>query len=115
MLRSLAAGFRPKWRSAAARRWPCTRVSHCRARSYTRHVSELHDIDLVSAPHPTIDGVDTLRLAAGQASAALASAVVGMKWDLTRTLVIGGHLTWALTNGGLTAPLTPTLAFEYAF
>jgi hypothetical protein len=81
----------------------------------TRHVSELHDIDLVSAPHPTIGGVDTLRLAAGQASATLANAVAGMKWNLTRTVVIGGHLTWALTNGGLTAPLTPTLAFEYAF
>jgi hypothetical protein len=81
----------------------------------TRHVSELHDIDLVSAPHPTIGGVETLRLAAGQASVMLARTVAGLKWNLTRTVVIGGHLTWALTNGGLTAPLTPTLAFEYAF
>jgi hypothetical protein len=81
----------------------------------TRHVSELHGIDLVSAPHPTIGGVETLRLAAGQASVTLARTIAGLKWNLTRTVVIGGHLTWALTNGGLTAPLTPTLAFEYAF
>jgi hypothetical protein len=30
-------------------------------------------------------------------------------------MVIGGHLMWSLTDGGLTGPLTPTLAFEYAF
>jgi hypothetical protein len=81
----------------------------------TRHVSELHDIDLLSAPHPTIAGVDTLRLSAGQNGALLASAVAGVKWNVTRTMVIGGHVTWALVDKGLTAPLTPTLAFEYSF
>jgi hypothetical protein len=81
----------------------------------TRRVSELHDIDLISAPHPTIAGVDTLRLMAGAKAALLANAVAGMKWNVTRTMVLGGHLSWALTNWGLTAPITPTLAFEYAF
>jgi hypothetical protein len=81
----------------------------------TRHVSELHDIGLISAPHPTIAGVDTFRLAAGNTAATLASAITGVKWNVTRTMVVGGHLMWSLTNGGLTAPLTPTLAFEYAF
>lgn len=81
----------------------------------TRRVSELHDIDLVSAPHPTIDGVDTLRLMAGQKAALLANAVAGLKWNVTHTMVVGGHLSWALTDWGLTAPITPTLAFEYAF
>jgi hypothetical protein len=81
----------------------------------TRHVSELHDMDLVSAPHPTIAGVDTLRLSAGAPAVLLANALAGVKWNVTRTMVLGGHLMWALANGGLTAPLTPTLAFEYAF
>ena len=31
------------------------------------------------------------------------------------TLVIGGHLNWPMANRGLTAPVTPTLALEYAF
>jgi hypothetical protein len=81
----------------------------------TRRVADLHAMALVSAPHPTIAGVDTLRLAADQGSTTLANAVAGLKWNITRTVVIGGHLGWALTNRGLTAPLTPTLAFEYAF
>ncbi len=38
-----------------------------------------------------------------------------MKWNVTHTLVVGGHVNWSLTHTGLTAPLTPTLAFEYAF
>jgi hypothetical protein len=81
----------------------------------TRRVSDLHEMDLISAPHPTITGVDTLRLADGADATMLANAVAGLKWNVTRTVVIGGHLSWALTNTGLTAPLTPTLAFEYAF
>jgi hypothetical protein len=81
----------------------------------TRHVSELHDIGLISAPHPTIAGVDTLRLAAGTTAATLASAITGLKWNVTHTMVIGGHLMWSLTDGGLTGRVAPTLAFEYAF
>jgi hypothetical protein len=29
--------------------------------------------------------------------------------------VIGGHLNWPMASRGLTAPVTPTLALEYAF
>jgi hypothetical protein len=81
----------------------------------TRRVADLHGMALVSAPHPTIVGVDTLRLAADQKATTLANAVAGLKWNVTRTVVLGGHLAWALTNSGLTAPITPTVAFEYAF
>jgi len=88
-----------------------------------RKVTELHSLGLVSAPHPTLRGnpaegiapVDTFRLAPGLGAETLLGIVTGMKWNVTRTLVIGGHLSWPLTHGGLTAPLTPTVALEYAF
>jgi hypothetical protein len=85
------------------------------AETLVRQVSELHRIDLVSAPHPTLAGVDTLRLSAGQGAETVAIAVTGLKWNVSRTVVLGGHLSWSLTHSGLTAPVTPTLAFEYAF
>ena len=85
------------------------------AETLIRQVSELHPIDLVSAPHPTLAGVDTLRLSAGQGAETVAIAVTGLKWNVSRTVVLGGHLSWSLTHSGLTAPVTPTLAFEYAF
>jgi hypothetical protein len=80
-----------------------------------RKVAELHGLDLVSAPHPTLQLVDTFRLAPALGAETIAGIVTGVKWNVTRTLVIGGHVSWSVTHGGLTAPLTPTLAFEYAF
>ena len=85
------------------------------AETLVRRVSALHRIDLAAAPHPTLAGVDTLRLSAGEGAVTLANAVAGLKWNVARTVVIGGHLSWSLTHGGLTAPVTPTLALEYAF
>src|SRR6185436_5490570 len=79
-----------------------------------RNVSELHSLTLVAAPHPTLKGVDTYRLAATAGAETLSGIVAGVKWNVAHTLVIGGHLSWSLTHGGLTAPLTPTLALEYA-
>ena len=80
-----------------------------------RRVSELHDFALTAAPHPAIAGVDTLRLAAGSGAAMLSNAVVGVKVNVTRTLVVGSHVTWPLAKRGLTAPITPTFGVEYGF
>lgn len=80
-----------------------------------RRVSELRDITLASQPHPTIAGVDTERLVAGPSGTTLAAAIAGLKWNVTGTLVLGGHVAWPLTGRGLTAPVTPRLSLEYAF
>jgi hypothetical protein len=80
-----------------------------------RHVSELRDITLTAAPHPTISGVDTLRLVASDDATTLVTALTGIKWNVGGTVVLAGHVAWPLTNRGLTAPITPTVALEYAF
>ncbi|MEO5894942.1 MAG: transporter [Vicinamibacterales bacterium] len=80
-----------------------------------RHVTDLQDTALVSAPHPTIIGVDTLRLSTTGAGMTLANAVAGIKWNVSGTLVLGGHVVIPLAHRGLTAPLTPTVALEYRF
>jgi hypothetical protein len=80
-----------------------------------RRVSELRDLDLVAAPHPTIAGVDTYRLSAGKGDNTALQLVAGLKWNVARTMVLGGHVRWSATHSGLTATLTPTVAFEYAF
>ena len=80
-----------------------------------RRVSELRDLDLASAPHPTILGVDTYRLVAGAGNNTVVQLVTGLKWNVARTMVLGGHVRWAATQSGLTAALAPTVAFEYAF
>jgi hypothetical protein len=80
-----------------------------------RRVSELRDLNLVAAPHPTIAGVDTYRLAAGNGDNTVVQLVTGIKWNMARTMVLGGHVRWSANKSGLTATVTPTVAFEYAF
>ena len=82
---------------------------------YGRHIEELRDISLVAEPHPTIIGVDTLRLLPGSSGTTLVTALTGLKWNVGGTLVIGGHVAWPLTERGLTATIVPTLTLEYAF
>jgi hypothetical protein len=80
-----------------------------------RRIAELADLALVSEPHPTIVGVETGRLLAGERGAWVGNAVAGFKWNPGGSVVVGGHLAFPLVRRGLTAPVTPTLTFEYAF
>jgi hypothetical protein len=80
-----------------------------------RQVSELRDLSLMSAPHPTIVGVDTLRLAPGLTGSTLLNAVISTKWNVSGTLVLSGYVAWPLVSRGLTASITPTIGLEYAF
>ena len=80
-----------------------------------RQVGELRTMELASGPHPSIPGVDTLRLEAGDAGLLLANAIAGVKWNPGGKLVVGAHVTFALAQRGLTAPLTPSLVLEYGF
>jgi hypothetical protein len=80
-----------------------------------RQVSELRDLTLMSAPHPTIVGVDTLRLAPGLTGSTLLNAVISTKWNVSGTLVLSGYVAWPLVSRGLTASITPTIGLEYAF
>ena len=79
-----------------------------------RRVTGLGRISLVSAPHPTKAGVDTLRLLADDSAVFISTAVAGVKWNVTRAVVIAGHIARPLTEAGLSAPLSGTISLEYA-
>ncbi|HXW05109.1 MAG TPA: hypothetical protein VD833_07755 [Vicinamibacterales bacterium] len=80
-----------------------------------RHVSELRSVSLAAAPHPTIVGVDTLRLVAGSSGITQVTALAGLKWNVSGTLVLAAHVRVPVVEHGLTAAVTPTVALEYAF
>ncbi|HEY7054956.1 MAG TPA: hypothetical protein VH458_00455 [Vicinamibacterales bacterium] len=80
-----------------------------------RRLSDLHEMVPVSAPHPTIAGVDTMRLLPGPDATTLSTFVSGIKWNVGSTMVLTGQVQWRLGNGGLTAPITPTVALDYLF
>ena len=80
-----------------------------------RNISELRPIELASQPHPTIQGVETLRLIGGIPGRTIAGGIAGLKWNPGGTVVVGASVRWSFTDAGLTAPLTPSLAIEYGF
>jgi len=64
-------------------------------------------------PHPTIAGVDTLRLAPVGGSTT-AFGAVGAKWNLANAWILSASVLMPLNDTGLTARLTPMIALEYA-
>jgi hypothetical protein len=85
------------------------------AELFGRYIHELREIGFASQPHPSMDGVDTFRLVGGTSGTTMMTALTGIKWNVSGTLVIGGHVAWPLTEHGLTSRITPTVALEYAF
>jgi len=81
-----------------------------------RRVDELRPLVRFAAPHPTIAGVQTIRLGVDETEGStVAAGITGFKWNPTGTLVIGAHIRWAFTSTGLTAPITPAVGVEYGF
>jgi Putative MetA-pathway of phenol degradation len=80
-----------------------------------RNIAELRPIELSSQPHPTIGGVQTIRVVGGEPGRLIAGGVAGFKWNPAATIVIGANVRWNLTTAGLNAPVTPSVAFEYGF
>ena len=68
----------------------------------------------VSAPHPRLTGVETIRLTPGASSLQILTVVPGFKWNVTDTWVLAGNVSVPLTRGGLTAPFTPFIGMDYA-
>lgn len=82
-----------------------------------RRIDELRPLMRVAQQHPTIAGVQTIRLGTDEETVGgtVAAGITGFKWNPGGTLVIGAHLRWAFTTSGLTAPLTPAVGVEYGF
>jgi hypothetical protein len=65
------------------------------------------------APHPTIAGVDTIRLITTGTSLHTAVAVAGFKWNVFGGWLINGNVSAPVTNGGLRSRITPRIGVEY--
>ena len=68
----------------------------------------------VSAAHPTLRGVQTVRLTSDLASLNIISVVAGFKWNVSDTWVLASNVTVPVTAAGLTARFTPFFGLEYS-
>ena len=72
-----------------------------------------HLVD-VSAQHPVLSGVNTIRLSGDTSSLHLVTFVPGFKWNVSDTWVLAGNVAMPLTSGGLTTRFTPFIGLDYA-
>jgi hypothetical protein len=66
-------------------------------------------------PHPTLAGVETIRLSSTTAPSTRAVLVAGCRWNVASRLLFSVSVVRPLTSQGLTAAWTPTAMFDYAF
>jgi hypothetical protein len=72
-------------------------------------------IAAVSAPHPMLRDVNTIRLVPDASTLRITTVVPGFKWNITDTWVLVGNVSVPLTAAGLTSPITPIVGLDYSF
>lgn len=80
-----------------------------------RRLEGVGGLALERAPHPTIAGVDALRLVTQGRALHTAIGVAGAKWNIGRTWVLSGSVVVPLTSAGLQPRTTALLGLDYAF
>jgi hypothetical protein len=68
----------------------------------------------ITTPHPTLAGVQTIRLTPDASALNVVTFVPGLKWNLSDTWVLAANVTIPLTSSGLTATFTPFIGLDYA-
>jgi hypothetical protein len=80
-----------------------------------RWMSGIGRIEDVTALHPTLSNVETIRLASASSSGVHAVAFSsGFKWNVLETWLLVSNVSVPLTNGGLTTRFVPYVGLEYA-
>lgn len=82
---------------------------------YGRSLADIGQLQPLALPHPTIRGVDTIRLVPEDASTNTAFAVAGFKWNIASSWLFTTNVLFPLTDRGLTAKVVPALAVDYSF
>lgn len=80
-----------------------------------RRIAGVQRISALITPHPRINLVDTMRLVPSGEDQTTAFAVAGFKWNVGGTWLLHGNVLLPLTDSGLTARFTPTVALDYSF
>ena len=80
-----------------------------------RHLSDIGRIDAITAAHPTIQGVDTVRLSAGALGMEVVNAGASFKWNVGSTWLLKASVLMPATSAGLTSRARATIGLDYAF
>jgi len=80
-----------------------------------RRLSSAGRLTETTAPHPTLVGVDTIRLTSVEGATNRMVGLVGFKWNIAATMLLSANVMRPLTSAGLNAHWMSTVAFDYSF
>jgi len=80
-----------------------------------RQLRSLGTLTDVTQAHPTLAGVDTIRLSSVKEQTTQATAVAGFKWNVAATWLVSANIVRSITTSGLYAKWIPTFMVDYAF
>jgi hypothetical protein len=80
---------------------------------FGHRLSNLGRIAPAVAPHPTIAGVNTLRLVLGSATTNTLLGSLGLKWNLSRGWLLSANVLMPVNDAGLTPRFVPSVSLEY--
>jgi hypothetical protein len=80
-----------------------------------RRLNSFGHIVATTAPHPSLIGVQTIRLTPDASTLQIITVIPGAKWNLSDTWVLAANLSLPMTSGGLTSRFTPFVGLDYAF
>ena len=80
-----------------------------------RRLGSIGRLAETSQAHPTLEGVETVRLTALPETTHRAIFVVGVKWNVAGEGILGGHVMRPVTSAGLNSRWVAALTFDYSF
>ena len=80
-----------------------------------RRVNGLGRLVETRLPHPSLAGVDTIRLTGSGETTERMDLVAGFKWNVARTWLLTANVLRPLTTVGLNAEWVPSVTFDYWF
>jgi hypothetical protein len=79
-----------------------------------RRLDDIGRVISARLPHPEFVDVDTIRLVTERGSTYGSYAVGGIKWNIGGTWILGGHVSFPLTDRGLKSGIVTVIGVDYA-
>jgi hypothetical protein len=80
-----------------------------------RRLASIGRLTQTVAPHPSLVGIDTVRLTTTNEPTARLVAAAGVKWNFRSTWLLSANVFRPLTEAGLTTRWTPTITVDHSF
>ena len=80
-----------------------------------RRLSSAGRLTETTESHPTLVGVDTIRLTSVQRATERMAGLIGFKWNIAATWLLSANVMLPITSAGLNARWISTFALDYSF